>query len=530
MVDSKITTQYPVDALPVGIQLNGYLILSVLGRGSFGITYLANDTNLDRQVAIKEYLPIDFAVRSQGSSVNPRTEHHQDLFQYGLNSFLNEARTLVKFKHHNIVHVLSYFEHNKTAYFVMEYEVGKNLKQFLKLHPNLSEKELLAIFMPVSHGLNIVHQHGFIHRDIKPDNIYIRDDNSPVLLDFGAARDVVKTKSEQLTRILTQGYAPYEQDNPSWKKQGPWTDIYSLGATLYFAVSGNKPVSASHRAAAYMSHSDDPYVSVHHYAKDNFSASFLDGIDTALAFEPEKRPQTLEQWNQILTKGLTEATFALPNYSSLSVNAEQGNTGVALVSGQSTTGSGGFENNKPSLATWARRVVLVTVFSAILLGIAGIAYTLFKEQIITFGVSTVNTKGFPGELINTTMILAKTACWHYERSEQFRSLIDEIKQLPPNSDRKKFIAGQKKKLDESIKGFENNFSQYSVAIIKLRGYSVKKITEGVDQFIQLPDYRNNQTYKSLGETVVTHATGEKINIEVWKHDLILFAQNNKILN
>jgi serine/threonine protein kinase len=535
MVHNK-PTQYPVDALPIGTQLNEYLILSVLGRGSFGITYLANDTNLDRQVAIKEYLPIDFAVRSQSSAVNPRTEDHHDLFQYGLASFLNEARTLVKFKHRNIVQVLSYFEHNKTAYFVMEYEVGKNLKQYLSLHPNLSEKELLAIFMPVNDGLDIVQQHGFIHRDIKPDNIYIRDDNSPVLLDFGAARDVVKTKSEQLTRILTQGYAPYEQDNPSWKKQGPWTDIYSLGATLYFAVTGNKPISASHRAGVLMSNRNDPYISVYHYAKDKFSPSFLDAIDTALAFEPEKRPQSLKEWSQILTLGLTDAAFVLPGHSSLSTRIVQSNingkTDLAnqTFSNEATQNSGVLAKKNHHMAISNRYAVVITVLSAVLLGITGLVYTVFKAQAPTSGIDIVNAKGLSNELVNTTMILSKTACWHYARSEQFQSLIDEIKQLPPDSDRAQFIAGQTRKLNESVKGFESNFSQYSVAVIKLRGYPVKDITEGVNQFTQLPDYRNNQTYKKLGKTIIKHATGEKINIEGWKNDLISFTQNNKVLN
>ena len=256
---------YPSDALVIGTKLEGYRIQSVLGRGTFGITYLAVEERLDRLVAIKEYLPIDFAVRNKDRTVHPRTSSHEELFQYGLESFLKEAKTLVKFKHNNIVLVLTYFEQYETAYLVMEYEVGQDLNSYFKEHPHLSESELLAIFSPVNEGLEVVHQHGFIHRDIKPDNIYIRKNKSPVLLDFGAARDVVTTKVDNLTRILTEGYAPYEQDNPAWADQGPWTDIYALGATLYMAVMGYKPVSASGRAAAFMSKDEDPYISALKY-------------------------------------------------------------------------------------------------------------------------------------------------------------------------------------------------------------------------------------------------------------------------
>jgi serine/threonine protein kinase len=294
---AKEPQPYPSDALVIGTKLDGYRIKSILGRGTFGITYLAIEEHLDRLVAVKEYLPIDIAVRDNDSTVHPRTRSHGDLFQYGLESFLKEAKTLVKFKHNNIVPVLTYFEQYETAYLVMEYEVGQDLNSYFKEHPHLSENELLAIFSPVNEGLEVVHQHGFIHRDIKPDNIYIRQDQSPVLLDFGAARDVVKTKADNLTRILTEGYAPYEQDNPAWANQGPWTDIYALGATLYIAVMGRKPVNAAARAAAFMMKQEDPYISALKTTNNTYSRSFLEAIDKALEFHPKDRPQSLSAWN-----------------------------------------------------------------------------------------------------------------------------------------------------------------------------------------------------------------------------------------
>ncbi|WP_455210495.1 serine/threonine-protein kinase, partial [Kaarinaea lacus] len=164
------------DILPEGYKLHWYEIQSLLGRGGYGITYLAVDKNLDRKVAIKEYLPIDFASRQTDQTVHPLSGEHGEMYQWGLERFLKEARTLAKFNHPNIVRVLSVFEHNNTAYMVMEYEQGEDLAAVYKKRTSFSEEELLDIFIPVLDGLSLVHREGFIHRDIKPSNIYIRDD------------------------------------------------------------------------------------------------------------------------------------------------------------------------------------------------------------------------------------------------------------------------------------------------------------------------------------------------------------------
>ncbi len=291
--------QASLDELQYGTQLGNYIIQSVLGRGAFGITYLAID-NLDRKVAIKEYLPAGFSKRDQRHTVSPLTEDNQELFQYGLDCFLDEAKTVGKFNHPNIVRVLAYFEENQTAYMVMEYELGQDLKAYLEKYPKLSERRLLEIFCPINDGLIKVHEHGYIHRDIKPANIYIRKDESPVLLDFGAARDVFNSKVDQLTRIMTPGYAPYEQDNPSWADQGSWTDIYALGATLYYAMLNERIVAAQERASAIMLKTDDPYKDLINRLNDKYTPHFLRAIDHALAFHPTNRPQTVKEWNHEL--------------------------------------------------------------------------------------------------------------------------------------------------------------------------------------------------------------------------------------
>lgn len=296
----------PVDIDPLSnelsqdYKLDNYIIQSVLGRGSFGVTYLAIDENLERKVAIKEYLPSGFAKRDKYQTVSPLTKDNEGLFQYGLDSFLDEAKTVVKFNHPNIVRVLAFFKRNQTAYMVMEYEVGQDLKEYLTKHQNLSERRLLEIFCPINDGLIKVHQNGYVHRDIKPANIYIRDDGSPVLIDFGAARDIFNSKIDQLTRILTQGYAPYEQDNPSWANQGPWTDIYAMGATLYYAITEQRVVSAQERASATMLKTPDPYLTICNSEQGKYSHHFLRAVDHSLAFHPDDRPQDVSDWNEAL--------------------------------------------------------------------------------------------------------------------------------------------------------------------------------------------------------------------------------------
>ncbi|MCG6971336.1 MAG: protein kinase [Gammaproteobacteria bacterium] len=287
------------DILPEGYKLHWYEIRSLLGRGGYGITYLAMDTNLERQVAIKEYLPIDFASRQTDQTVHPLSGEHGEMYQWGLERFLKEARTLAKFNHPNIVRVLSVFEHNNTAYMVMEYEQGEDLAALYKKRAHFAEEELLDTFIPILDGLSLVHREGFIHRDIKPSNIYIRSDQSPVLIDFGSARQSTG-QTRTMTSLVTYGYAPFEQYNEGHEKQGPWTDIYSLGASLYFGITKSKPEDALKRGGAILAASADPYLPVSIIAKDRYSENFLLSIDSALRFRAEDRPQEVLAWADML--------------------------------------------------------------------------------------------------------------------------------------------------------------------------------------------------------------------------------------
>jgi serine/threonine protein kinase len=292
-------------ALPVGYQVHWYEIRAVVGQGGFGITYLARDTNLDHLVAIKEYLPPNLAVRSGESTVHPVSEGRSSIFDWGLERFVREARTLAKFKHPNIVTVFSVFEANGTAYMVMEYERGVNLEQAIEAGLELGEAELLGIVHPLLDGLELVHGGGFIHRDIKPENILLRKDGSPVLLDFGSARESLFGESPTLTTLVTPGFAPFEQyqDDRHSAKQGPWSDIYSLGATLYRVISGEGPVDALTRVNSRLDNTPDPLRPAREVGADRFSEQFLHAVDTALSFDVQDRPQSVAEWRQLFPEG-----------------------------------------------------------------------------------------------------------------------------------------------------------------------------------------------------------------------------------
>jgi serine/threonine protein kinase len=292
-------------ALPVGHQVHWYEIRAVVGQGGFGITYLARDANLDHLVAIKEYLPPNLAVRSGERTVRPVSEGRSSIFDWGLERFVREARTLAKFKHPNIVTVFTVFEANGTAYMVMEYERGVNLEQAIDAGLVLGETELLGIVHPLLDGLELVHGGGFIHRDIKPENILLRKDGSPVLLDFGSARESLIGESPTLTTLVTPGYAPFEQyqDDRHSSKQGPWSDIYSMGATLYRVISGEGPVDALTRVNSRLDKTPDPLKPASEIAAGSYSGQFLQAVDAALRFDVRDRPQDVAAWRRMFPEG-----------------------------------------------------------------------------------------------------------------------------------------------------------------------------------------------------------------------------------
>lgn len=294
--------------LQAGIEILWYQIVSVLGRGGFGITYLAKDNNLGQLVAIKEYLPHEFGTRSGDSTVQPISVAQNEVYNWGLERFMSEAQTLAKFKHPNIVRVLSVFKENNTGYMVMEYEQGEDLSAIYKQKWNLSQAELEDIYYPIIGGLASVHEAGFIHRDIKPANIYIRSDGSPVLIDFGAARQAIGTKTKTLTSMLSIGYAPFEQYNDAQGKQGPWTDIYALGASLHQGITGVKPMESTQRGMALLHDEPDPYKALSQSAIEGYTPAFLRAIDQALKLQVYDRPQNLDEF-----LGMLKGEIKLPD-------------------------------------------------------------------------------------------------------------------------------------------------------------------------------------------------------------------------
>jgi len=287
------------DALAPGYRLHWYVLEQVLGQGGFGITYLARDTNLDQPVAVKEYLPVEVAGRRSDSSVRARTEDHDERYRWGLDRFIREARTLARFDHPNIVRVLSVFEFNNTAYMVMRFERGETLAALLERRHALPEAELMRVLAPILDGLELVHNAGFIHRDIKPDNMLIRDDGTPVLLDFGSARYALG-RSRTVTILVAPGYAPFEQYYSTGENQGPWTDIYGLGATCYRAIAGRAPLDAITRSKGILGSAKEVLVPATAVGSGRYSERLLKAIDHALAFAETERPQTIAAWRQEL--------------------------------------------------------------------------------------------------------------------------------------------------------------------------------------------------------------------------------------
>jgi hypothetical protein len=282
-------------ALPSGFVLGKYQLQSVLGQGGFGITYKAWDAALNRAVAIKEYLPSDVAVRLDGTTVSAKSRNDRESFEWGLQRFLEEARALARFEDApSVVRVHDYLQANGTAYMVMALIEGTSLQAVYRSEAPLSEARLKAIALPLLDGLQHVHRAGFLHRDIKPSNILIRDSGEPVLIDFGAARHALGGKSRSLTSIFTPGYAPFEQYS-STGRQGPWTDIYALAATLYHGIAGKAPPSAADRIP------QDAMVSAATLGAGRYSKSFLAAIGHGLAVFEADRPADAALWARMLT-------------------------------------------------------------------------------------------------------------------------------------------------------------------------------------------------------------------------------------
>jgi serine/threonine protein kinase len=275
-----------------------YRIEQVLGIGGFGVTYLARDEQLGKLFAIKEYFPADFAARDKGKTVRAKADS-VDNFLWGKERFLEEARVLARFQHPNIVGISRIFDANGTAYIVQEYQSGRSFKEWVsELESPPSQVELDLLVSPILSALEVIHRNDVLHRDIAPDNIYIRDDGSPVLLDFGSAREAVAQRTKTMSAVVKSGYSPPEQYSTKGKSQGAWSDIYALAATLYWAVTGKAPEEATDRIL------EDDLVPATKAAKGAYRTSFLEAIDHALKLSPSERPRSIEAWRPALLGSL----------------------------------------------------------------------------------------------------------------------------------------------------------------------------------------------------------------------------------
>jgi len=304
------------NALQTRTMLMEYRLDAVLGAGGFGLTYLAWDGHLEKHVAIKEYLPAELAMRSQDGTIVPVTTNREYDYQWGLERFLQEARTLARFTHPHIVRVNRYFEANGTAYMVMDYEKGEPMSQLLKREPYPDETKLRAILMPLLDGLRAVHEAGFLHRDIKPGNIFLREQGSPVLIDFGSARHALGGARDNYTAVVTPGYAPLEQYTADGR-QGAWSDIYALSGVFCRAVTQHSPPDAVSRLRR------DIVPQMLAAARGRYSEALLEALNWGLAMDEHRRPQSVAEWLPVVS-GAAKAPLVLPLGSALYAGEEAG--------------------------------------------------------------------------------------------------------------------------------------------------------------------------------------------------------------
>lgn len=298
----------PPFALPPGSVLRGqYRIRRVLGRpGGFGIVYLAHDQALDTPVAIKEFMPRALVGREEDrATVQPHSRSDHDLFEYGLQRFVGEARTLARLDHSNLPRVMSFFEANGTAYLVMDYYDGRTLlAQLERQGGRIPAPVAVDLMIRVLDGLRAAHEKSILHRDVKPENIYLTRSGHPLLLDFGAARQAVGTRSQSLTTILTPAYAPVEQYSSQGNLQGPWTDVYACAAVLYRCITGKDPPPASARLER------DDLVPPRRLVPE-LAPALNDAILAGLAMDRRKRPQSAGEFQDLLDGGPVPGSGAL---------------------------------------------------------------------------------------------------------------------------------------------------------------------------------------------------------------------------
>ena len=348
-------------SLKAGQLIGRYEIVSVLGQGGFGITYRARDVQLGREVAIKEYLPSALAVRQDGATVLPRTTKMADDFGWGRDRFVTEGRTLASLHRvPAIVQVFDFLEANGTAYIVMELLSGATLEDRISTGGKLKPEEIDRILWPLLDGLEQVHAAGFLHRDIKPANILLDAAGNPTLIDFGASRAAMVGRTAAMTAIFTPGYAAAEQMTSA--KQGPWTDIYGLAATMYHAIAGKTPPNAFDRML------DDGYEPLGKLAPQGFSPGILAGVDAGLTVAARDRPQSIAGWRPIL--GMTAAPE--PGATMVMGKGDETPAGRVSVLGPATTAPSSL--SAPPPASKSKTGMWAGIAVVLLLAIGGGGY------------------------------------------------------------------------------------------------------------------------------------------------------------
>jgi hypothetical protein len=282
--------------LPADFILETYRIGKQLSSGGFSLVYLGYDEYGDA-VAIKEYLPASLAMRKEGQIKPNIGEENLTTFRYGMKCFFEEGRALARLSHPNVVCVLNFFRANETVYMVMKYEDGKTLQEHIVGYSPLKEDFIRHVFVQLLNGLREVHTHRLLHLDIKPSNIYIRKDNSPVLLDFGAARQTLTEGTTRLKPMYTPGFASPEQYR-NRERLGPWSDIYSVGASLYSCITGLAPQPADARLTR------DHLTLATVIGQGKYSARLLETIDWCMRLDYLARPQSGFQLQKALMEDL----------------------------------------------------------------------------------------------------------------------------------------------------------------------------------------------------------------------------------
>jgi serine/threonine protein kinase len=278
-----------------GYQLQNYRIRKVLSCGGFSIVYLAHDEN-DVPVAIKEYLPSSLALRRGGDVLPAIAAADLAAFRQGMKCFFEEGRSLAGLSHTNLVRVLNFFRANETAYLVMRYERGRTLQEHIKRHRgSLKEDFIRRVFTLLLNGLREVHTNKLLHLDIKPANIYIRNDGSPVLIDFGAARQTLTENATHLNPMFTPGFASPEHYRER-ERLGPWSDVYSVGASMFSCLAAAAPPAAIER----LHH--DRYFPASKLWAGKYSTELLETIDWCLRLDHLERPQSVFALQKVLMR------------------------------------------------------------------------------------------------------------------------------------------------------------------------------------------------------------------------------------